>query len=131
MPVPLAVLIFAIVELAFSITTIHRRCAVAGLSEAKQAAADLLFARVSNDKIFSGGFNEVPETPSLMDLIMGITGVEDPQVSIIGVQWRSFEIGFNDKKTKFIFVWRAGGTGDLRQGFHLVAGDMQDSSGKR
>ena len=120
MPVPLAVLIFAIVELAFSITTIHRRCAVAGLSEAKQAAADLLFARVSNDKIFSGGFNEVPETPSLMDLIMGITGVEDPQVSIIGVQWRSFEIGFNDKKTKFIFVWRAGGTGDLGQGFHLV-----------
>ena len=114
----------------WSITTIHGRCAAAGFFDANKAVANLLFARVDNDKIFSGEFDEVVETPSMMDLMMGITEAEDPEVSTTYVQWRSFEIGFNDKKTKFIFVWRAGDS-VLGQGFHLVAGDMQDSSGKR
>ena len=90
-----------------------------GLSKAKQASADLLFTRVCNDKIFSGTIDYDDDD----ELLTGVVEEEDAQT--IGVECRSFEIGFNDKKTKFIFVWHGGGTTVLGQGLRLVTGDSR------
>ena len=93
-----------------------------GLSKAKQAATELLFSRVSNDKVFAGEFDE-----GFTDMYMSDSEDDAEERVTTNVKWHSFEIGFDDKKTKFIFVRHSDRSyfGDMPNGekLLLVAGD--------